>query len=171
MGTSTAAKKQRRLSQGLGAPTRPLTRLTAKKTMKGVEESPAPLPPPVDTSVGTFTAEVLGSLADTAAATATAATADTGPEVTADASSSQPRSYAAAAASSTTTTQSARPVITDDRDQSGSAQKASSAPQSTKRRLVMPDYEMGLSYHWVDDWALVMRPPPSQQSARGLCLL
>jgi len=102
----------------------------------------------------------MGSLADAAAATAAAATADTCPEVTADASSSQPRSYAAAAASTTTTTQSARPVITDDGDQSGSAQKASSAPQGTKRRLVMPDYEMGLSYHRVDDWASVMRPPP-----------
>jgi len=44
MGTSNVARKQRHASQGLeGVNTRPLTRSTAK-SMKGVEESPAPLP-------------------------------------------------------------------------------------------------------------------------------
>src|SRR5690349_17272133 len=156
---STVAKKQRRASQGLGGVnTRPLTR-NAAKSMKGVEESPAPLPPSINTAAGTFTEEVMSSLADTTAATAVAAAA-TGPEVTAATSSSQPLSYAAAAASTTTASQPVPPVITLDGDQSGTAKKASSGLRGTKRSLALPDWELGLSQHRVDDWVSVMRPPP-----------
>ena len=127
--------------------------------MKGVEESPAPLPPPINTAAGAFTEEVMGSLAD--AATTTAAAADNAaPEVTADASSSQPRSYAAAAATATTNGRPVSPVIIADDDQSGATKKASSTPRGTKRALAMPEWEPWLSAHRVDDWASIMRPPP-----------
>ena len=115
-----------------------------------------PLPDPVDRPIGMQGVEETPADSTVPANNATEPIIVDSPSPT----TAQDGSSAAAAASAqsvpaSTTAQTAQPTP----DQSGNGQKASSAPKGQKRRLVMPAWRVGGSYHRAEDYDSIMRPP------------
>ena len=127
---SSSALKQTQLPHPVSRP----------QGMKGVEETAKDTTAPTGTGSGSTEPIIVdsppASTSQTVSSAAAAASAQSAP------------------ASSTTTTAQPGP------DQSGAAQKASSAPKGTKRRLEMPYWRLGESFFQVDNFESYLRPPP-----------
>ena len=140
--SDTAAQGDTWAEEGTSTPAPPAA---DKSAMQGVEK-PAALPVlPRDPS---------RPLGVAGPGTGTTSSAD---DTTTTASTASTTTTTAPPAADGTVPPAANPTPTG--NQSEGAGKASSGPQGTKRRLVLPNWQLGQGYQ-CEDYESVMRPPP-----------